>query len=63
MTKDETPTPIKAYNKSELAQLYGRSLKTFNAWLLPHIEKVGDFKGRSYTPAQVKIIFQILGEP
>ena len=62
MAKDESPK-VKAYYKSELANLYGRSLKTFNAWIQPHKEKIGIEIGKSYTPAQVKIIFECLGEP
>jgi hypothetical protein len=63
MQQDESTTPIKAYNKSELSDLYGRTIKTFNAWIKPHENKIGKMIGRSYTPAQVKKIFEALGAP
>ena len=57
---------IKVYSKSELAKLYGVTRVTFNKWVKP-VFKNYDF-GRSgrcnyYTPKEVKMIFEHLGEP
>ena len=63
--KDNDHTSIKTYTKQELRQFYGISRETFNNWLkpiqylLPHYNP----KAKVLTPAQVKIIFEHLGEP
>ena len=54
---------IKAMNKKELAALYSVSLTALNRWLEPFKEKIGKERGRTYTPKQVRIIFECLGEP
>ena len=54
---------LKAYSISELADLYGRSIKSMKTWL-GHIEKeLGLRMGHFYTPKQVKIIFEEFGIP
>jgi hypothetical protein len=54
---------IGPYNTKELATLYRVSYKTFRAWLVPHLEKVGKKNSKYYTAKQVRIIFELLGEP
>jgi len=56
---------IKAMLPSEIAGLYGVSVKTLNNWLKPF--RKGDVlnrgKSKFYTPKQVKYIFECLGDP
>jgi transposase len=54
---------LKAYSKKELAEKYEVSVKTFNKWLEPFAEKVGEKRGRYYTVNQVKTIVEVLGLP
>ena len=51
-------------SKMELANAYDDiSLVTLNSWLKPHLDKIGEYRGKRYTKKQVEIIFEILGEP
>lgn len=72
----EESFPIRCYGKGELAQiylpnvLYRSALKSFNEWiarapgLMASLEKAGyDHSSRRYTPAQVRLIVDALGEP
>lgn len=59
----ENTTEIKPYSKGELCNLYSVSYYTFNTWLKPHIAKIGEYLGGRYTVLQIKIIFEVLGEP
>ena len=43
--------------------IYGISLKTFKKWLEPHLDYIGEKRGRYYTNLQVKLIFEKLGAP
>jgi len=56
---------IKAMLPSEIARLYGVSVKTLNNWLSPF--RIGDVlkrkKSHYYTPKQVKYIFECLDPP
>jgi hypothetical protein len=54
---------IKPCTITELADMYGVSLKTFRKWLQPHEEAIGKRLGRYYTTLQVRIIFDKLGFP
>jgi hypothetical protein len=54
---------VKGYNSKELSALYGISPKTFKTWLEPHLETVGEKRGRYFTALQVRLIFEILGIP
>jgi transposase len=54
---------LKAYSKRELAEKYQVSVKTFNNWLKPFEEKVGEKRGRYYTVNQVRTILEALGLP
>lgn len=56
-------TPIKAYNKKQLAELYSINRDTLTNWLEPFKDKIGKKNGAIYTPKQVKVIFEYLGEP
>jgi transposase len=40
---------VKASTKKEMAAIYGVSVRTFNSWLKPFEEKVGEKRGRYYT--------------
>ncbi len=53
----------KPYSKKELSNLYGISGRTLYAWLLPIRHKLGLYKGRTFSPSQVRKIFDFLGEP
>lgn len=56
---------IKAYSKSELAQLYEVSLDTFRDWVKPIKHELGaDYdRKKLLKPWQVSKIFEVLGNP
>lgn len=58
-----TITKLRFYTKKELADMYETTPKTFSRWLKPHEHLIGAKIGRSYSIAQVKVIFQALGMP
>jgi hypothetical protein len=47
----------------QLAKQYKVDKRTLIDWLKPFKERVGERTGRIYTPKQVGIIFECLGEP
>jgi hypothetical protein len=47
----------------ELAALYKVNVNIFRKWLQPFRNQVGVKIGQLYRPAQVKTIFQVLGDP
>lgn len=49
--------------KQELANAYGVTLRTISSWLEPHLHEIGAKKGRTYTPKQIKIIYDLIGHP
>lgn len=53
---------IKAYPLKELRMLYGVSWKTWTVWI-SKIPGLGDYNGKSYTPAQVEKIVNHIGKP
>lgn len=53
---------IKGYSKKELAKLYAVSRLTLKSWLKPFEEKIGPYTGKCYTPNQIKIIIDSIGE-
>ena len=59
----ENQGKITAQSKSQLADAYGVSLKTFISWIEPLKDNIGEYKGKTYTPKQVKIIYDLLGRP
>ena len=61
-TTPKAPVPVAAYNKTEVASLYGISTDTLNAWTA-EIDNFGEYKGRRYTLRQVQLIFDHCGQP
>lgn len=59
----ETEVLIKGYTLKELSALYGVSTKCLRTWMEPHMESIGEKKGRYFTTLQVRTIFEKLGEP
>ena len=49
--------------KQELAAAYGVTLRTISTWLEPHLTAIGPKMGRTYTPKQIKIIYDLFGPP
>lgn len=54
---------IRHYSTKELSKLYGVCDKTLLKWMKPFADDIGPKQGRFYTVAQVKVIFDKLGEP
>jgi hypothetical protein len=54
---------IKPMNHKELAALYNICDKTLRRWLKPFEKRIGKTNGNLFTPKQVRIIFDCLGEP
>ncbi len=54
---------IKPYNLTELASVYGVTIRTMKNWISRHQEAIGEKTGRLYTALQVRIIFEKLGLP
>ena len=50
-------------NKKELAGKYNVSTRTLEKWLKPIEKKVGEYRGKVFTPVQIKVIYEHLGEP
>ncbi|GAA4276299.1 hypothetical protein [Aquimarina mytili] len=53
----------KACNKTTIADAYKVSLYTLQKWLLPFEKRLGDYIGGLYTPKQVAVIVEHLGQP
>lgn len=59
-----TETPLyKSTSKAIMADAYNVSLHTFRKWTTPIKAHLGDYVGRAYTPKQVALIVELLGEP
>jgi len=59
-----TETPLyKSTSKAIMAEAYNVSLHTFRKWIKPIQAHLGDYIGRAYTPKQVALIVELLGEP
>jgi len=54
---------LKAYSKSEVADLYKISTKSLKTWLDPLEDELGPRIGRFYSPKQIEIIFKKYGIP
>ncbi len=52
-----------AQSKIQLAEAYNVSLKTFNRWIEPIKDELGEYRGKTYTPRQVEKIYDFLGRP
>jgi hypothetical protein len=63
MESQEKNTKIKAMNKTQLSSAYNVGMQTLKKWLEPFENEIGVYRGRTYTPQQVKIIFELLGNP
>ena len=61
----------RSYGRSELAQCYFPNLKTMSAWekfkpwlcIHPRLKHLAELTRRTFTPAEVQLIFSELGEP
>nr|WKN35315.1 DUF4248 domain-containing protein [Tunicatimonas sp. TK19036] len=54
---------VKPQTKQELANAYGVSTRTLTNWIAPFKEQIGKRLGHTYTPKQVQIIYELIGEP
>ena len=62
---------IKTFGRSELAQQYFPTLKAMSAWknlkswfsINPRLRHLADITRRTFTPAEVTLIYSELGEP
>lgn len=59
----ENQDKILAQSKGQLAEAYSVSLKTFNCWIEPVKKDIGEYRGKTYTPKQVQVIYKFLGRP
>lgn len=74
-TQTQIEFRIRAYGRTELAQLYcptltpGAAYRKLRQWialspgLIARLETLGSGKSRTWTPAEVKEIVEALGEP
>ncbi|PKV50250.1 hypothetical protein ATE84_2305 [Aquimarina sp. MAR_2010_214] len=62
-TIGKTNKRYKAVSKTVLHQAYQCSPYTFRQWIKKINRKLGSYSGGLYTPKQVKIIIDHLGEP
>lgn len=53
---------IQAKTKTEMAQDYSVTLRTYGRWVQPFLEEIGEYRG-IYTPKQVGVIYDKLGLP
>ena len=58
-----TITRYKSTSKTQLAQAYNISTRTFRLWISPIKEQLGAYVGQAYNPKQVEQIVTFLGEP
>ena len=63
MSMETTVFSIKPYTHKELAALYRCSKKTLRTWLQLIEKELGPKAGHTYSPRQVRIIVEKLGEP
>jgi hypothetical protein len=61
--KAEEQFQIRMYSKSELAQLYRCSTKTFMKYVQRFEKEIGPSFGYSFSPRQVEEIVKRLGRP
>ena len=54
---------IKHLSKTQIAKAYGVDLRILTQWMAPYLEKIGEPRGRYYTPKQVRMIFIHIGYP
>jgi hypothetical protein len=58
-----TEPRYKAASKTQLANAYNVTSRTFRLWTEPFKEELGAYVGQSYTPKQVENIVNRLGQP
>lgn len=58
-----TAKRYKAISKSQLKDAYNISYNTLKIWLAPFQDQIGEYRGQAYTPKQVQIIVECIGEP
>lgn len=63
MSTTNTTIAIKPYSLTELAAIYGVTVRTIKKWIAPFEKETGEKIGRYYNALQVKIIFDKLGLP
>ncbi len=63
MSTTKNYVEIRPYNLTELAAVYGVTVRTMKNWITLHRQTVGEKTGRLYTALQVKTIFEKLGLP
>ena len=63
MSTTNTTIAIKPYSLTELAAIYGVTVRTIKKWIAPFENETGEKIGRYYNALQVKIIFDKLGLP
>lgn len=54
---------LRPYSKTELARIYGISLRCLNNWLDKFSGDIGEKRGRYFNVNQVRIIIEKLGLP
>lgn len=59
----ENETKPVAQSKQQLAEAYNISFYTLKRWLEPIKEELGEYRGKTYTPKQVQMIYDLLGRP
>ena len=63
MQPNTTAITVIPQTGKQLAELYGVGIKTFNQWIKPFKDEIGNKVTRYYTIAQVKAIYKCLGTP
>lgn len=54
---------VKPQNLKQLAATYEVSPRTLKGWIEPFMNEIGEMMGRTFTPKQVRTIYDKLGEP
>ena len=54
---------LKPYSKTELARIYGISVRCLNNWLDKFKTEIGEKRGRYFNVNQVRVIIEKLGLP
>jgi len=53
----------KSASKTQVSQAYNITIRTLKLWLEPIGNHIGSYQGQAFTPKQVKMIVEFLGEP
>ncbi len=49
--------------KKDLSVVYCVSVRTLNRWIKPFSHELGNVNGRYFSPKQVSVIYEKLGDP